>query len=420
MVLAIWLSSGTMAPYAATLNHPLVLRCDYLANIDHGHFRAAYSMLEGAPRSEWEFSVVLRRIVYPLLAFPFMRIFGFFGGGVVASLLLHIVALIAFVHALRARLGEPAALLGAWLLAVYPGITYWAALPYSYVTIVPGTLVCMIILWRLDSATSPRRAAWLGAALSVVFFAYDLLPFFGPPAVLLLAMERRWRALAALTAGLAATLATISLVLLAALGPSAFVNSNTSSYARVLRSYLSAPDFTAWWELIKQLPGFTVETALFSNFLFLPGACALVALLRAASRAHPPLLGRAEWSLMAATVFLYLFNNLAPPYPGWQMRGVWIPRLYQPLFGVYLVYLCGAFGHALADGLRWRRGMVLAVCALTLAGHAAVVLGPVTRSEWAIGLYARFYKHARPTAMLANLDRHGRRPLGFCRRDPAR
>ena len=72
MVIAIWLSSGTMYPYAATWAFPIVSKsCGYLFNIDHGAYRAAFDMLDGAPRAAWEWSVVLRRILYPLVAFPF-------------------------------------------------------------------------------------------------------------------------------------------------------------------------------------------------------------------------------------------------------------------------------------------------------------------------------------------------------------
>src|SRR5690348_12518736 len=45
-----WLSSGTMAPYAATL-HPEIVRiqqpCEYLTNIDHVQFQSTFWMLQG-------------------------------------------------------------------------------------------------------------------------------------------------------------------------------------------------------------------------------------------------------------------------------------------------------------------------------------------------------------------------------------
>ena len=59
--LGVWANTGTLAPYGATLDKPLVSDpCKYLLNIDHFHFKAAFLMLDGAPRDQWEFSVVLR------------------------------------------------------------------------------------------------------------------------------------------------------------------------------------------------------------------------------------------------------------------------------------------------------------------------------------------------------------------------
>src|SRR5260370_33587705 len=85
LVLAIWLSSGTMAPYASTWPSPIVSRpCGYLYNIDHPQFRATFDMLDGQPRQQWQFSVVLRRILVPLLAYPFMKLGGFAPRGFVA------------------------------------------------------------------------------------------------------------------------------------------------------------------------------------------------------------------------------------------------------------------------------------------------------------------------------------------------
>ena len=50
--------------------------CGYLFNLDHPQYRAAFAMLDGAPRDQWEWSITLRRILYPLFAFPFMKVGG--------------------------------------------------------------------------------------------------------------------------------------------------------------------------------------------------------------------------------------------------------------------------------------------------------------------------------------------------------
>src|SRR5262245_22708567 len=150
MLVAIWLSSGTMYPYASTFALPIVSEpCGYLFNRDHPSYLAAFDMLDGAPRAQWEWSIVLRRVLYPLVAFPFMKAAGFVVGGFIVSLLINLAALIALGLFLRARFGERAAIAGIWLLATYPGVTYWGALPYANATIVPASLGSFLLLVRL-------------------------------------------------------------------------------------------------------------------------------------------------------------------------------------------------------------------------------------------------------------------------------
>jgi len=105
---------------------------------------------------------VLRRILYPLLAYPFMKVLGFGAGGLVANVLLAVGSLLVFWPALRRRTGSkaPPALLA--LLATYPGWMYWAGLPYSYAIIVPLCLLCMILLWRVETLTPWRLKPWRG------------------------------------------------------------------------------------------------------------------------------------------------------------------------------------------------------------------------------------------------------------------
>ena len=150
---ACWLSSGTMAPYASTLPRPLIIKpCNYLVNTDQPHFEATYLMLQGRPAEEWKYSVVLRRTLYPVLAYPLMRMWGFLAGGVITSILLQVFAFAGFAIWCRRRIGKRAGWLAIPLLATYPGIYYWAGLPYSYASIVPATLACTMIACELEYA----------------------------------------------------------------------------------------------------------------------------------------------------------------------------------------------------------------------------------------------------------------------------
>ncbi len=158
LALGIWVNTGTLAPYAATLEKPFLWGpCNYPLNIDHFHFKATFLMLDGAPRDQWEFSVALRRVLYPLLAYPFMKLLGYGAGGLVTNVLLAVGSLAVFWLALRRRLGKepPAGLLA--LLATYPGWMYWAGLPYSYAAIVPLSLLCLVLLWQIETLTTGAR-----------------------------------------------------------------------------------------------------------------------------------------------------------------------------------------------------------------------------------------------------------------------
>ena len=96
------------------------------------------------------------------------------------------------------------------------------------------------------------------------------------------------------------------------------------------------------------------------------------------------------------------------------MRGDFIPRLYQPLFIALLVYAARVIGGWRSASTR-RACILLAAAALAFAGNASIAFGPIGRVPWAGYVYHRFYMHAGPETMDANLALAGRRPLGFCR-----
>lgn len=412
LTLAVWLSSGTMAPYASTYAFSTATRpCGYLVNIDQPHHEAVYQMLDGQPRARWEKSVVLRRLLFPLLAYPFMKLGGYLAGGFVASLLCQLGGLLALAVHLRRRHGEAAAVAGSWLYATYPGITYWAGLPYAYVAIVPASVALYILLVRLDEQRRPLATAGIAGVMGLLFTAYDLAAFFGVAAVFLLLARRRYLEIPLAVAAMAAApLASLLLLKLAFAAPLA--NPNTAIYGVVFRAYLHPPGLGAWLRSVVDLPLVLLENFLFSNMLFLPLGFLLVAAITARR------LGPSEAALAAAVALVFLFNNLAPPYEGrWQMRGDFIPRLYQPIFVMLLVYCARALGdrRALSPA---RARLVKAAALFVLVGNATVIFGPVARVPWAGTIYHLFYRHSPAATMDENLARYGRRPLGFCDPNP--
>lgn len=416
MILGIWLSSGTLAPYAATLSAPRVLLpCGYLGNIDHDHFRATFLMLDGAPRESWAFSVVLRRILFPLLAYPMMKMVGFEWGGFLTSLLLHAVAFWVFTRFLVQRYGARAGTLGAWLLATYPGIYYWAGLPYSYASIVPSCLMAAMLLFRLQdgaqTARSWRFVLWPSLGLGVLFTAYDLFPFFGISALWVLISARRFRPVFPALAAMIAPQA-LSTLLLVSVYHVPVINSNTAVYNVIAQAFLHTPDWSEWAKYWFVFHKIAVHNFLFSGFLFLPllfGAALGLDLVGPRLRLEP-----VEAAILFAVALGFSINNLAPPYEGWQMRGAYIPRLYQPVFVVYILFLTRKLRHLDDETSAWRRPFA-AACTIVIVASASVSFGGILGNPLGEKLFFRFYQQSDPAAMRLNLERFGRRPLGFCR-----
>lgn len=411
LAVAIYLSSGTMAPYGATDSHPLVLEpCHYLVNVDHYHFEAVYRMIAGENASRWAGSVVLRRLLFPVVAYPFVLWFGLMAGGLVASILLNVAAALAFAAFVRGRLGEHAGSWALWLVATYPGITYWAGLPYSYVAIVPGSLFGLMLLYRMDEqerVTDVARAAFL---LGLLFLAYDFFVFFVPAAVLVLAARRRWRAMLPAIGAMVVPGLLVTLMFMTMGVP--LLNANSASYVSVVFSYLNADRYgSEWVSYLLQLPLVLLSNAIYGNMIFLPllAIAASIFLIRR----RLPVVSLPEKALIVTALLLFIFINAAPPYYGWQMRGHWLARLFQPLVGVLLMMALRAA--ASLEGTAFRRWRTAAVLAVLL--NASVAFGPALMNPLAAFTYHKFYIHSPAESLLINMERYGRRPLGFC--DPS-
>jgi hypothetical protein len=409
MLLAIWLSSGTMYPFASTWAFPIVSKpCAYLFNQDHPEYRAAFDMLDGAPRAAWQWSMVLRRVLYPLVAFPFMKAAGFLVGGFIASVLINLAALVALAFFLRKRWGDRVAVAGVWLLACYPGVTYWGALPYATAAIVPASLGLFMLLTRLDEQTELRSVALNAFAMSLLFTAYDLLPYFGVAAMIVLIRRRRWRAIPIAAACMAIAPAVVLLVL-TKVAHLPLSNPNTDLYGTMLKAYLHPPALGVWLRGVANFPVVLGQVFFFSNLVFLP---MLFLLLLIVARVR---MSAVEGALAVAIGLVFMFNNLAPPYPEtYYMRGDYIPRIYQPLCAALIVYCARVMGGL--DGLeRVKANFIKVAFALVLAMNLSVAFGPIARVPWAGKVYQRFYLHSFLETMDINLARHGRRPLGFCK-----
>ena len=417
-----YFSTGTLAPYANTLSldipgYPTVEPgCGYLYNGDYGHFRALFLMLDGAPKSEWGYSVVLRRILYNVLAYPFMKIWGHDIGGIVTNFLLTWSTFVLFIRFVARHIGARGAIVSMWLLAVYPGFAYYVGQPFLYSIIAPGCLCLYILLYKLELNERPSQVFFISLLVGSVFLGYDFIVFFGFSALCTFIFRKRYRQLPILLCGILLPSVVWRIVLTSYYG-GAYASNNTGIYSTILKSYLGAKDYREWFELLKDVPLDMLENFLFSGFLFLPALFLLMVLLRFFFR-HTQL-GLPEVMLLVSVLLVFLLNNLAPPYEGWKMRGDGMARIYQPLFVVLLVFISRTYQVLFDKPSRtWLKSGLVVALVLAIVGNALVVLGPMMKDPLNVSsqVYWRFYKHSGPESLKMNMIRYGRKPLGICHR----
>jgi hypothetical protein len=408
----LYCNTGTLTPYAITTFPHVAKGTGYLYNPDHAHFRALADFVEGRESSRWDGAILLRRILYPVLAWPFMKLAGFEVGGTVASLALNVAALLWCAHLIRRRIGERGAVFALWLLAVYPGAAYWAGLPYPYALISPLSLLLLIGLHDLAGATGWRLAG-LSLAMGVAYLAYDFTAFFLPATLLLLCWHRRFGAAIVACAGQILPLAAWVLIL-AKVFHQPLSNSNSATYQTILTAYSQAMSPAQLWAQLASLPETGLAVLFGANFLFLPGLFLLLAAINPlTSRVR---LTAAETALLLAMLAIFLFNHFAPAYGGWQMRGTWISRIYQPVFPVFILFAARWWQHLppLRPPARVLFGTALAAA---LAGNALIVFGPILKNPLRVSetAYYRFYNHNDNHWVYTEhcLAHYGRHPLGF-------
>ena len=410
LVAGLYCNTGTLPPYANTYPPYVHPETGYLYNNDHPHFRALFDFVDGQPRETWNGAIMLRRILFPVLAWPAMKLWGFELGGTVTGLLLTVLAFMAVVELIRRQIGPRGAALAAGLLALYPGITYWSGLPYTHVLIIPLSLLLTFALRALQR-TSGARFVLISLAMGLAYLGYDLLPYFVPAAALVLAVQRRWAAIVVSTllqlGPLVLWLAALRLVF-----HQPVANSNSGSYAAVLSAYRHIRDIPSWWAEITHFPDVGLNVFFAANFIFLPALfLALLPLNAVTSRVR---LAPEEGALLLAGLVLFLVNNLSPPYGGWSMRGTWIARLYQPLFPVLLLFIARWWQHC--PPLGRARHLVTALVALTALGQGLVVFGPILNNPGGVSerAFYGFYNHTQAHFLYEYyLRQHGRRPFGF-------
>jgi hypothetical protein len=409
----LYCNTGTLAPYANTYPPYVEKATGYLFSTDHEHFRVLFDFVDGKSRAVWDHAILLRRILYPVLAWPFMKLGGFEAGGVVFSLLANVAVFIFAAFELRRHLGERGATFAMWLLALYPGAAYWGGLPYPYALIFPASLLLMLLLIRLSKAEG-RATIWISLAMGALYLSYDLTAFFLPATLLTMAWRRRFAA-GLLSAAVQLLPVALWMLALVVVFEQPLGNRNTVIYSVVAGSYLHPGDLGAWWALLSKVPDVAGSVYFGANFLFLPALFLVILAVNPTSsrvRFEPE-----EAALLVTGLALFCFCNLAPPYEGWSMRGTWIARLYQPVFPALVIFAARWWSGLPALG----RGMRAVVCGSLVAaasGNALIVFGPILNNPLKVSetAFYSFYNHFGDHGIYEQLLReYGRRPLGFPR-----
>ena len=411
----LYLATGTLAPYANTLLSPHAdPATGYLYNIDHALHRTLFAFVDGEPRAAWQDSILLRRVLYAVLAWPWMKGLGYELGGVVFNLLINLLGFAGGVVMVRRHIGERGATLAAWLLALYPGAAYWVGQPYSYALIFPLGIAAFWLLLELPNAR-PARAAALSLALGVIYLSYDFHAYFLPATLLLLLWHRRFGSLA-LSAAFQILPLALWLWTLKNLAHMPLENSNTAVYRELLASFFDARALTANVARLAALPETAADVFFGANFLFLPLLAATAWALDFSWKEFTR--HRAVPVLLVAGAALFAFCNVPPPHSGpWNLSGSWIARLYQPLFPA-LIFSLAWWWQALLPRAPFARGCRVALLAAVLLGNAAICFGPAAGLPAPVAetAFYRFYDHTDlHWAYERNLRVFGRRPIGFPR-----
>ena len=414
----LYCNTGTLTPYAVTTIPHVDKATGYLYNGDHVHFKVLFSFVDNAHRSVWNHALLLRRILYPVIAYPLMKLFGFEIGGTLMSLLLNITGFVLFLCWLRRRVGERGAIFAGWILAISPGATYWGGMPYPYALIFPGSLMLMAGMVELSETADGRVAAVLSLAMGVLYLGYDFAVFFLPASLLLLLWKGRFRR-AAVSLVLQALPLAIWLWVMSAVLKQSLENSNTGVYHQILVSY-SRMTGAQWGSALATAWDAGGNVLFGANFIFLPALFVLVVVLN-------PLTSRirfrpAEICLLLSVLGVFLLNNLAPAYGGWDMHGSWVSRLYQPVFAAFILFMARWWQDLPPRPVLSRIGLKT-VAVLAIAGNALIVFGPILDNPFKLSEFAfyRFYNHSEAHedyTFFLNTEVYKRRPLGFPKPQP--
>ncbi len=404
-----WLNSGNMSVYAATLTNPHSMQ-GYITNYDDLHYYMNYKMIRGVtPKEEWKHSYTLRRVGLYVVGYPIFFVFGFYWGGEITSFLIVLFAFLYFIRFIRKKYGVPAAYAGMLLCSCYTGIMYWIGSPFAQNTIFPISVLVYIIMYNLENTENLKQAILWWILLGILFTGYDLFILFLPAVFFYYCSKRKWlwAFLSALFIFLPQVLVELALQSYGALAH----NENKDLYLVILNAWLTQftlPDFI---QHLKELPQIFVQNILDTGFIVLPSL--FLVIFSVAQIAYRFKLNKIETSLLLGMLWLWLFLNLAPTYAHhWQLRGVDMARIYQPLFIVMVMYIV-RFANYLSHTNKTRIRAYFILLFFSFFTCVWLNTGGWFENKITQKMYRNFYRHSDDDAYLKNIAHFGKRPLGF-------
>ncbi len=409
LVLQMWLNSGNMSVYAATLANPHMMH-GYITNYDDIHYEMNYKMLRGVkPKEEWKYGLTLRRVGLYIAGYPFFLLLGFYWGGEFTCFLLTIFTFLFLIHHIKKTYGMAAAYAGMLLAGSYTGIMYWIGSPFAQNTIFPICVFVYIIMTRLEAGIPLKKSIYLWLLIGFLFTGYDLFIMF-IPAIFFFYIFRKEYSRAILSAFimfLPQVLVELALQSYGAL----FHNNNKDLYKVIFSSYFNNFSLADLGRHIIALPDIFFENLFNTSFFILPSLFLLVYVF--ARSIYKFELNRIEVSIFLGILWLWLFLNLAPTYESyWQLRGVNIARIYQPVFIPMLMYLV-RFTNYIIPLDQWK-GRIYGM--LLFFGFGICLwlnLGGWYGNKFTQSMYYNFYRHSESDAYFKNIEQYGKRPLGF-------
>jgi hypothetical protein len=417
-----WISSGSLSPYASTSHEAIIIdNCGYIGSVDHDHFHKTYLFLsENDNDSAWQGSFILRRILYPILAFPLMSLFGFLVGGFITNLILILGSLFVLIRFFKDRISHQALTVLIWLFALYPGIYYYIGLPYSYNMLVPICVLCSILLRRTYEASRPRAVLINSLLIGLLFTGYELLPFFGLAQLWLVFRKRQYWGIPINLFLIMLPAALVSFILSVGFGHEV-LNSNTGVFGSILKAWLGIFSMeqnalSQWLKFLRGIPWYFIDNFFTSTFIYLSLGFLFLWLINKKTKMLKGYFTDVQVGVFAGALILFLFNNLAPPYDGWQMRADWIGRIYQPIFFEMMIFISVLYAKSRESIKRLSSRFIKLFIYIVIFGNLLIVFGPSLRSELFAFPYWAFYKHSHSSYIYEHTENLGVTPLGICRK----